>query len=406
MKVQCELCPKECLIEPGQSGECRVRINVDGVLQTVVYGFPCSIHIDPIEKKPLFHFLPASRIFSIATVGCNLHCRNCQNWEISQANPEDTEALYPAGEQLGKWWPPERLIKWTKRYGCLSLAYTYTDPIIFYEYTYDTAKLARAEGIRSVLVTAGYINREPWKQLLEVVDAANIDCAVQGLQELIEIDTDKRTGVVLLSATTEYPELSTAIVHAYLEELDNYNIHHRRSKAANNEKFISGRLAEVKHELQEAEDTLKSFREKNMNYLKSDDPGLQLHLSRLQRDVELKAGLYISLNQQHEIARLGAAKDIPIVQVLDVGAVPLVKSSPRRSIILLAAFFGSLICSVLLSLWLDLSSKRQIKRNIDKVIASPGVRLNKLEECLVERVAGIACISEQKNSLAEKNHDE
>jgi len=175
LKVQCELCPKMCIIEPGQSGECRVRINVDGVLQTVVYGFPCSIHIDPIEKKPLFHFLPGTGILSIATVGCNLHCRNCQNWEISQANPEDTEALYPASEQLGKWWPPERLIKWTKRYGCPSLAYTYTDPIIFYEYTYDTAKLARAEGIRSVLVTAGYINREPWERLLEVVDAANID---------------------------------------------------------------------------------------------------------------------------------------------------------------------------------------------------------------------------------------
>jgi pyruvate formate lyase activating enzyme len=175
LKVQCELCPKGCLIEPGQSGECRVRINIDGVLRTVVYGFPCSIHIDPIEKKPLFHFLPASRIFSIATVGCNLHCKNCQNWEISQANPEDTEALYPVRGELGKSWPPEKLIRWTKRYGCPSLAYTYTDPIIYYEYTYDTAKLAREANIRNVLVTAGYISEEPWKRLLEVVDAANID---------------------------------------------------------------------------------------------------------------------------------------------------------------------------------------------------------------------------------------
>ena len=166
MTVQCELCPKECLIEPGQSGECRVRINIDGVLRTVVYGYPCSIHIDPIEKKPLFHFLPGTKILSLATVGCNLHCRNCQNWEISQANPEDSRAMN---------YPPEKLVELTRHYRCLSLAYTYTDPIIFYEYTYDTAKLAKSANIRNVLVTAGYINKEPWKQLLEYVDAANID---------------------------------------------------------------------------------------------------------------------------------------------------------------------------------------------------------------------------------------
>ena len=166
MTVQCELCPKRCVIEPGQSGECRVRINIDGVLRTVVYGFPCSIHIDPVEKKPLFHFLPGSGILSLATVGCNLHCRNCQNWEISQANPEDSRAIFC---------PPEKLVELTKHNHCPSLAYTYTDPIIFYEYTYDTAKLAREAGLRSVLVTAGYINEEPWKRLLKYIDAANID---------------------------------------------------------------------------------------------------------------------------------------------------------------------------------------------------------------------------------------
>jgi pyruvate formate lyase activating enzyme len=154
------------LIKPGQSGECRVRINIDGVLRTVVYGYPCSINIDPIEKKPLYHFLPGSKILSIATAGCNLHCRNCQNWGISQSNPEDTPAYIA---------PPQRLVKITKREHCPSLAYTYSEPIIFYEYTYDTAKLARQANIRNVLVTAGYINEEPWKRLLEYVDAANID---------------------------------------------------------------------------------------------------------------------------------------------------------------------------------------------------------------------------------------
>ena len=168
MKVQCELCPKLCLIQPGQSGECRVRINIDGVLRTVVYGYPCSINIDPVEKKPLFHFLPGSSILSIATVGCNLHCKNCQNWEISQANPED-------GNIPAYNCPPERLVAEANKYKCLSIAYTYTDPIVYYEYTYDSAKLAHEAGIRNVLVTAGYVNEEPWKKLLQHVDAANID---------------------------------------------------------------------------------------------------------------------------------------------------------------------------------------------------------------------------------------
>ena len=166
MQVQCELCPKRCLIKAGQSGECRVRINIDGVLRTVVYGFPCSINIDPIEKKPFFHFLPASTTLSLATVGCNLHCRNCQNWEISQCNPEDSQAVFC---------PPERLVELTKNYNCPSLSYTYTDPVIYYEYTYDTAKLARDSNIRNTLVTAGYINPEPWKKLLNYTDAARID---------------------------------------------------------------------------------------------------------------------------------------------------------------------------------------------------------------------------------------
>lgn len=166
MKVQCELCPKECVIENGQSGECRVRINIDGTLRTVVYGFPCSVNIDPIEKKPFFHFLPGSTTFSLATVGCNLHCLNCQNWEISQANPEDTEASFC---------PPQRLVELTRNANCPSLSYTYTDPVVYYEYTYDTAKLANQAGIRNTLITAGYINPEPWKRLLKYIDAARID---------------------------------------------------------------------------------------------------------------------------------------------------------------------------------------------------------------------------------------
>ena len=164
--VQCDLCPKACIIEPGQSGECRIRVNVDGRLVAVTYGHPCSAHIDPIEKKPLYHFLPGTGILSLATVGCNLHCKNCQNWEISQENPENITA---------KPLPPDRVPQLAKETGCLSVAYTYTEPIAYYEYTLDSCIKAHEAGLKNVLVTAGYINKEPWEKLCRYVDGANID---------------------------------------------------------------------------------------------------------------------------------------------------------------------------------------------------------------------------------------
>jgi len=166
MDVQCELCPKQCLIAPGQSGECRVRVNLDGKLLAVTYGHPCAVHVDPVEKKPLFHFLPGTGVFSIATVGCNLHCKNCQNWEISQEDPENVRA-----QPL----PPEQIPGLAKQYGCLSIAYTYTEPTVYYEYTLDSCIGAHEAGLKNVLVTAGYINQEPLEKLYRHVDAANID---------------------------------------------------------------------------------------------------------------------------------------------------------------------------------------------------------------------------------------
>ncbi len=166
MSVLCELCPKACVIAPGQSGACRVRVNMNGSLRSVVYGFPCALHVDPIEKKPLYHVLPASRLLPVATVGCNLHCLNCQNWEISQANPEDSEAMACT---------PEELVELAQGRQCPSLAYTYTDPVVYYEYALACAARAREAGIRNVLVTAAYINQAPWDRLLDFIDAANID---------------------------------------------------------------------------------------------------------------------------------------------------------------------------------------------------------------------------------------
>jgi pyruvate formate lyase activating enzyme len=166
MAVQCTLCPKNCLIEPGQSGECRVRVNVDGKLLAVTYGFPCAVHVDPVEKKPLFHFLPGTGILSVATVGCNLHCLNCQNWEISQENPEAVTA---------KELPPAMLSQLAREHECRSVAYTYTDPVVYYEYALDSARVAHEAGLKNVLVTAAYINEAPWRKLCRHVDAANID---------------------------------------------------------------------------------------------------------------------------------------------------------------------------------------------------------------------------------------
>lgn len=166
MIVQCELCPKNCSIKPGQSGDCRIRVNMDGKLRAVTYGFPSAANVDPVEKKPLYHFLPGTGIFSIATVGCNLHCKNCQNWDISQRNPEDASA-----SELS----PASIPAVAKRHGCLSVAYTYTDPVVYYEYALDSCIKVREAGLKNVLVTAAYINPEPLKELCKHVDGANID---------------------------------------------------------------------------------------------------------------------------------------------------------------------------------------------------------------------------------------
>ncbi|MBN1864101.1 MAG: AmmeMemoRadiSam system radical SAM enzyme [Victivallales bacterium] len=166
MALQCELCPRRCVLGQGERGSCRVRVNLDGKLVSLVYGFPCAMHIDPVEKKPLYHFLPGTSILSLATAGCNLHCLNCQNWEISQLDPEDGTA-----SQV----PPQTLLDLAKKHGCPSIAYTYTDPVIYYEYALESSRIAKENGIKNVLVTAGYINIKPWKRLLEVTDAANID---------------------------------------------------------------------------------------------------------------------------------------------------------------------------------------------------------------------------------------
>jgi pyruvate formate lyase activating enzyme len=164
--VKCQLCPKGCIISEGHRGDCRVRENRDGKLYTMVYGNPCAVHADPIEKKPFYHFLPTSVAFSIATAGCNLHCQYCQNWEISQFPPEELDTY-----DL----PPEGVVDAALRSGSDSVAYTYSEPTIFYEYMVDTARMVREAGLRNVVISAGYINPGPLRELCRTVDAIKID---------------------------------------------------------------------------------------------------------------------------------------------------------------------------------------------------------------------------------------
>lgn len=166
MIVQCQLCPWYCTLKNRERGKCGVRENKEGVLYSLVYARPCSVNIDPIEKKPLYHFLPGSRSYSIGTVGCNLFCHYCQNYSTSRSRPE---------EVLSMKMEPEKVINNAIKSKCQSISYTYNEPTIFYEYVFDTAKIAKKKKLRNVLVTNGYINEKPLKELYQYIDGANVD---------------------------------------------------------------------------------------------------------------------------------------------------------------------------------------------------------------------------------------
>ncbi len=164
--VRCQLCAQECTLGEGERGRCRARINVDGVLRTLVYGRPISVHVDPIEKKPLYHFLPGARAFSLATSGCPLRCRFCQNWRISQARPEDYETRSR---------PPQVIVDAAERGRAPVIAYTYNEPTVFTEYLTDIARHGRKRGLRSVLISCGFMNEAPLNEMCDVLDGIKID---------------------------------------------------------------------------------------------------------------------------------------------------------------------------------------------------------------------------------------
>lgn len=220
--------------------------------------------------------------------------------------------------------------------------------------------------------------------LYDYLKMENIDKAIEKLNRLVSINVDIQTGLIRLSVMTEYPEFSAAIVHAYLDALNEYNVTNRISKARANKDFIEKRLFEVNAELNTAETKLKEFQNKNRNYLASSDPELRQEHFRYQRDVTIKEAVMVELTKRYEMARVEAARDLPIVQVLDHGSVPIQKTKPKRSIYMLGALFGSLFVSIILSLWFEIARKRKIAYSFNQILSSPELEINRFEEKLID----------------------
>jgi len=166
VRVECELCPRGCKVADLERGYCGVRENRSGKYYTLVHSRVCSLNVDPIEKKPLFHYLPGTRAYSIATAGCNIECKFCQNWQISQFRPEQIENIKIT---------PDEVIRFAKDKRCKTVAYTYSEPVVFYEYMYDTAKAGKKEGVGSVMISNGYIKKDPLIKLCKELSAVKID---------------------------------------------------------------------------------------------------------------------------------------------------------------------------------------------------------------------------------------
>jgi len=212
--VLCGICPNTCTLKPGEVSTCHNRINIGNKLYSIAYGNPCAVHVDPIEKKPLLHFLPQSRTFSIATAGCNFACLNCQNWQISQTSPYKTTNI----ELM-----PDAVVANCLKNDCTSIAYTYSEPISFYEYMFDTARIARNAGLKNVMVSNGYINPEPLNALIPYLDAANIDLKVFDQDLYLKLTGGKMQPVldtlVTLQKSKVWLEITNLVVPSWSDDL-------------------------------------------------------------------------------------------------------------------------------------------------------------------------------------------
>ncbi len=213
--VKCHICPNECTLKPGELSDCRNRINKEGKLYTIAYGNPCAVHVDPIEKKPLYHFLPSTSSFSIATAGCNLACLNCQNWSISQTSPTETRNYDLM---------PEALVIQAVQNNCKTIAYTYSEPITFFEYTCDSSRLAQEQGVRNILVSAGYINPAPLRYLLKYIDGANIDLKSFSEDIYMKLNAGKLKpvldGLKIIREEGVWLEITNLIIPGWTDNMD------------------------------------------------------------------------------------------------------------------------------------------------------------------------------------------
>ena len=236
--IQCKLCPNECLLEPEDRSHCRTRVNKQGTLYTLAYADPCAVRNDPIEKKPLFHFLPGAAALSIATAGCVFRCLNCQNWDISQKKPEETkdvvgepirlspsdpERLFEiASRRLSM--PPEDVVARAKFLGSAAIAYTYTEPTAWYEYMLDTATLARRKGIKNLWITCGSMQEEPLRELCQVLDAANVDLKSFSEDVYQKLNSGRLqpilNGLKILKREGVWVEVGNLIVPTYSDDMD------------------------------------------------------------------------------------------------------------------------------------------------------------------------------------------
>lgn len=203
--VRCLLCPHHCFIKEGRRGICRSRECRDGKLWALSYGTPCAVADDPVEKKPLNHFMPGTRCLSLSCTGCNLSCRWCQNSDISQAAPENADRYVLS---------PEEAVDLCLRQGLPSIAYTYTEPFTWWEYMYDMAVLAHGRGLKNILVSAGYVEKDPLKELLPYLDAANID-----IKAMDDGFYRKWCGATLAPVLENIIEMKSAGIHVEITNL-------------------------------------------------------------------------------------------------------------------------------------------------------------------------------------------
>ncbi|MFH1823305.1 MAG: AmmeMemoRadiSam system radical SAM enzyme [archaeon] len=213
--VQCHLCPHICFLKSEERGKCRVRLNKDGKLISLSYGKPCSVALDPIEKKPFYHFLPGKKALSLGTAGCNLSCQHCQNFSISQCNPENIQTLNL---------DPEEIVDNAKKNKTRIISYTYTEPTIFYEYMLDIAKAAKKLRIKNTIVSNGFINEKPLKKLIPLIKGANID--LKGNSEFYKNICGARIEPVLetIKKLKEkvWLELTNLIISGYNDDVEEF----------------------------------------------------------------------------------------------------------------------------------------------------------------------------------------